>query len=294
MKSAFSVLTALLLLSACAKKKADSSDSINELGASVESGMTAVQSAADEQSGESFADNRKTFETYAYQAKNLLLPEAWASVCSRAVIDPCVAGVKQETYSACQLPYSNRSMDGVVTLTYSDATCSMASTGDKVERTYEVNIRGLEGGILNISSASHTDYRGNTLGGGGRLTKTNAGWDIEVLGKHKRFTRNSRELFDISVRTTSPISVAGSLSRAGRTVNGGAFEVIHNKAQFTATYQPVNLAWSNVCCHPISGSLNVSYTGSVTGTATVTFNGCGLATLAKDGLSEDLTLNYCE
>ena len=138
------------------------------------------------------------------------------------------------------------------------------------------------------------DRSGNTFGGGGRLTKTAGGWTVEVLGKNKRFSRGGRELFNISTRTLTPISVTGSLSRASRVVNGGSFEVIHNKAQFVATYVPSNLTWSSACCHPVSGSLAVTYAGSVTGSSSVTFNGCGTATMVKDGLSSQITLNYCE
>lgn len=286
-------LSFTLVFAGCGENK-KAEDGMNEMEYSVESGITSIGGVADEQSNGSFASNRMTFETYAYKAKNLLMPEAWAASCSRAALAACSAGVRSETYSSCQLPYSSRTMTGQVTLSYSDASCSLSSTGNQVERSYNLAINGLYGGALNISSASHTDYRGNTFGGGGRLTKTAGGWTVEVLGKNKRFSRAGRELFNISTRTLTPISVTGSLSRSSRVVNGGSFEVIHNKAQFVATYVPSNLAWSSACCHPISGSLAVTYAGSVTGSSSVTFNGCGLATMVKDGLSSQITLNYCE
>lgn len=293
MKHLYVTIAFVLAITGCGEiKKAE--DSMNEMEYSVESGVTSIGGIADEQSNGSFASNRMTFETYALKAKNLVLPEAWAASCSRAALASCSAGTRSETYSSCQLPYSSRTMTGQVTLSYSDAACSLSNTGDQVERSYNLAINGLYGGVLNISSASHTDYRGNTFGGGGRLIKTAGGWTVEVLGKNKRFTRAGRELFNISTRTLSPISVTGSLSRASRVVNGGSFEVIHNKAQFVATYVPSNLTWSSSCCHPISGSLAVTYSGSVTGTSSVTFNGCGTATMLKDGLSSQITLNYCE
>lgn len=287
------LVLALMFVAACGEKKTED-DSVDEVAASVESGITIINGIADDQSNGSFADNRKTLETYAFQAKNLLLPQAWAASCARAGAEPCVAGVKTENYVSCDLPYSFRTLSGTVNLSYSDASCGLNNTGDRVERSYDLALNGLAGGVLNISSASHVDYRGNTLGGGGRLTKTAGGWLIEVMGKRKVFTRKSRELLNVSSRTISPITITGSLARAGRQVTGGSYEVIHNKAKFVATYSPNTLAYSSACCHPTSGSLGVVYSGSVSGAATVTFNGCGMANLEKDGLSRQITLDYCE
>lgn len=288
------LILALAGLTACGAKKEETDSSIDEVEASVESGITTISGMGDEPSGASFADNRKTATTYAYQLKNLLLPEAWAAACSRASGNPCVSGVKSETYSQCQLPNSGRAMNGQVTLTYSDAACSLSNTGDQIERTYDLTVSGPYGGSLNISSAAHADYRGQSFGGGGRLTKTALGWDLEVLGKRKVLTRRERTLFDVQTRTTQPLQVTGSLSRASRTVTGGSYEVVHNRARFTANYVPTNLQWTSLCCHPVSGSLAVTYSGSVNGSASVTFNGCGTATFIKDGLSRQITLNYCE
>lgn len=291
------LIGSFLMTAACIEKKQQAADydSIDELQASVESGITAVSGTADEQSNASFADNRRTFTTYALKAKNEIWPEAWAAACGRAVSSSCNAGTKEEIYNNCSLPFSFLTMNGLVTLAYSNSSCDMSNPGDSVERTFEVDIYGLLGGNLNITSANHIDYRGNTIGGGGRLTKIGgSSWEIEVLGKRKRFVRRGRELMDVSVRTLAPLNVTGSLSRVSRVVDGGAFEVIHNKAQFTATYQPSNLAWSNACCHPVSGTLNVNYSGSIAGSGSITFNGCGSATLTKDGLSRDVSFNYCE
>jgi len=292
MKPANLILVLLLTLTACAEKKAE--DSYDELEASVESGVTVIDGLADDQSNGAFASNRKTAETYAYEIQNLLLPQAWAASCSRAATAPCVSGVKSESYVSCDLPYSSRKLSGLNTLTYSDAACGLSNNGDQVERTYDLTLTGVAGGDLHISSASHTDYRGNSIGGGGRLTKVSGGWQVEVMGKNKSFVRNGREWFNVSARTTAPVAITGSLSRASRVVNGGSYEVIHNKAKFVAAYTPSNLTYSSACCHPISGTMSVAYSGSVNGSGLVTFNGCGSATLEKDGLSRQITLNYCE
>lgn len=293
MKNLFSICLVAILSMGC-QKKAESIDSLDEIQASVEGGVTVISGVADEQSNGSFADNRKSLSTYAYKVKNLLLPEAWAANCSRAVSEPCVNGVRTTTYSNCQVPFTNVTVSGLVTLAYSDAACSMQNNGDQVERTEEVSINGPYSGTLKISTAQHTDYRGVSLGGGGRLIKTVGGWSLEVLGKNSSYIRRSRELLNISTRTIAPLNVTGTLSRASRVVDGGSFEVIHNKAKFVATYTPHNLAWNSACCHPVSGTLDVAYSGSLNGSGVVTFNGCGTADLEKDGLSQQISINYCE
>jgi len=77
-------------------------------------------------------------------------------------------------------------------------------------------------------------------------------------------------------------------------MNGGSLEVNHNLAGFTAIFTPSNLQWSAGCCHPVAGSLAVTYSGSKTGTATVSFNGCGSATVNQDGQSQAVEFSYCE
>jgi hypothetical protein len=40
--------------------------------------------------------------------------------------------------------------------------------------------------------------------------------------------------------------------------------------------------------------MKVTYSGSITGSGTVTFKGCGQASIEKEGVSEDVGLTYCE
>jgi hypothetical protein len=170
----------------------------------------------------------------------------------------------------------------------------MASTGNTVTRTYNLEISGPRGGKINHSSDNRSDYRGTSYGGGGRLVKTAAGWDLSVLGRNSVLSFRGKNIFDVSVRTITPMNITGSLSRAGRVVNGGQLEVNHNLAGFTSVITPTNLQWSNTCCHPISGSLAVTYSGSKTGSATVSFHGCGSASVNQGGQTSVIQMSYCE
>jgi len=291
-------LIAVLVFSSCGKKANDSdgSDSINSTEASIESGLSVMNGSMDDQAGSSFASLTTPSKPTAIASTlyRLALPEAEAVACSRAVVSSCTAGVKSALYNACDLANTLFKMSGQVNLTYSQSDCSLNVNGDTVTRTYSVSISGPRSGTLTLSSNSASDYNGATYGGGGRLTKTASGWNIDVLGKHKSFSRRGFELFNISMRTTSPWQVTGSLSRASRVVNSGVLEINHNLAKFTMTVTPNNLQYSASCCHPVSGSLNVGFSGSKTGNATVSFQSCGVASLLENGQTTALELSYCE
>jgi hypothetical protein len=158
-----------------------------------------------------------------------------------------------------------------------------------------LSIVGPRGGTVTNASSTSSDYTGASYGGGGRLTKTASGYDLDILGKHKSLTYNSKSIFNISIRTLSTMQVTGGLSRSSRTLNGGQLQINHNLAKFTATIVPTNLQYSNTCCHPISGSLALTYSGSKTGSATITFSsGCGVASKTENGQSSQVELSYCE
>ncbi len=265
----------------------------------VESAVTMIAGQADDAAGSSFAMQTSS-DAYKYAfVETLLVGSAHAANCGRAYDQACdnATGVKSVTYSNCTIAARGFTLSGNVTLTYSNNSC-LLGVGDYVHRTYNHTVTGPRGGAIQTTSALRADYRGTQIGGGGKLTHTGASdWTVELLGKHKIGTRNGNTLFDVSARTTTPISITNSLTRAGRTISAGAVEVNHNAAGFTATLtanasQP--LVWTSLCCHPVSGRLDATYTGSVTGTGSITFNGCGSAELSKDGTTRTLSLGYCE
>lgn len=289
-------LTALILISAlinsaCGKKVASSADSMSSTEAVVESGVTMISGMADEQVGSSFAAQTKPASNI-WQV--LLGANAYASACLRAIQSSCVNGVKSADYQACDIAGTVRTMSGDVQLSFSNASCAMSLAGDYVDRTYDVQITGARGGVVTHTSAVNADYTGVNYGGGGRLTKTNSGYELEVRGRHTRFERNSKQLFSVSVRTQQNLVFSGGLNRNARTLVSGRLEVNHNLAGFTAVMEPQNIQWSASCCHPVAGKLQVTYSGSRTGTAEVEFMGCGSAQATEGGQIEKIELSYCE
>lgn len=295
MPKSFTAL-ALILSVGCAQKK-EAADSVDSVEAANEAGIVALSGMADEQSGSGFAIYRTEPRLLKQDVLELLIPSAHAnSLCSRAALQTCTAGSRSIDYSGCSIGASQFSIRGEVDLSYSDTSCSMSTTGNSVTRSYDFTIAGPRGGSVTHSSAVRESVvDGTSIGGGGRLTRTAGGWDLEILGKHTIGTgRRGRTVFDVSVKTTAPVQVTGGLSRASRVLDGGQVEVHHNLAGFKAVLTPSNLQYSAMCCHPVSGSINATYSGSVAGEATLSFEGCGSATLTKDGVNSSVSLTYCE
>lgn len=287
----FSLLVVLSV--GCKKKAEDDSDlSVDPVEASVESGLTMVSGMADDQAGTAYALNSKPEPASIW--KIILGEKAYAATCQRALYASCSGGVRSANYNQCDIMGTAANLYGQVSLTYSDAACSMAANGNTVTRTYNIEINGPRGGQISHSSDNRSDYRGTSYGGGGRLTKTASGWNAEILGRNSVLSFRGRTIFDVSVRTLSAMGLTGSLSRSSRVLSGGQLEINHNVAGFTAIMSPTNLQWNNTCCHPVSGSLSVTYSGSKTGNATVTFSGCGSASVNQGGQVSTINMSYCE
>lgn len=268
--------------------------------AALSSGVSALSGVIDELNASSGFTRRfepKRIESPESLYSNVfdkLLPLAEAAACTRAIAQTCISGAKTVTYSSCTGAAGRISYSGTVRLDWSgDGNCDL-ELGETVTRTANTTL-AVRGSSLAISSANGTNYRGDTLGGGGSLKQTAAStWRLDIAGHHKTLTSAGRTTYNVSLQTTAPITVTGTLARSGRTVTGGALTVHHNTANFTATYQPTNLTYSHLSCVPQSGTMTVTYSGSVDGSATVTFLGGTTARLTRDGGSQNIELDYCE
>lgn len=281
------VLVSFMMVLGCGKSSTSNVD--DSVGDAVESAVTMVGGLADELTSGGFSTS-----LFSVADPRVVIKAACSG---RAAGQNCSGDVKTLSYPDCTLGNSVYTLTGSVTLTYSSGSACSAlvmSTDDSVTRTYDLTVTGPRGGTLHRFTTNHTDYRGNSISGGGKLTKTSSGYNMEVLGNTRVLTYNSTSLFDISARTTSPIAVTGGLLRSVRVLNGGALEVIHNLAKYTATWVPSNVTWSAGCCYPTSGSATVTFEGSITGSATVSFSGCGTASVTKDGTTKDFTMSNCE
>lgn len=269
-----------LTLSACGTKVTETTDLESDvLADSLESAVTTTTSVLDEQSTSSFvlrSQKPSVLELVIGHTAN-------AEACQRAMAGTCDQGLKAAQYNNCEVGLSGRTLNGSVSLNFSDLACGLSQEGDYVVRKVDLAWGGTRGGSLVTKSVGVTDYLGNSYGEGTKLTRTAAGHNLEILGKQKQLTVRERVRMDVSVRTLQPIEVSGGVDRDNRILNNGIVEVNHNQKQFTAQHRYENVAYSSACCHPISGKIYSDYSGSFTGSAVVTFLSCGEVQIEKLG-----------
>lgn len=287
MKKSFLIITIPFLVN-CGREVVTSVE-VDETAITVESATSLLSGLADDQSGDSYAEFKR-----APSPLQLIIEQAWAASCVRPIYSSCSSSIRTQTFSSCEVGSTALKMSGQVSLVYSNSMCSLATQGSTVTRSYDVTFSGVRGGSLSISSQSKADYKGNSYGGGGRITTQSNGWTIEILGKHKTLTMGGMDVADVSIRTLAPINITGSLSRVSRVVNSGQIEVNYNRAESTALLVPTNLQWSSSCCHPVSGTMSLSWSGSRQGTSSITFSGCGQASVNENGQVRYIELSYCE
>ena len=218
--------------------------------------------------------------------------------CFRPSVAACENSERTMTYESCSLGTSGLSLNGTITLTYSAIDCNMATILNSVTRTYNYEIIGPRGGSLQMSSEPAQAYEGTSVSGGGRLTHIgDSQWQVELLGKHRTLSFGGQTIYDHSLRSGSPLTVTGSLNRSSRQVNGGSIEIFHNSAEYTLNLVPNNLTW-NGGCHPSSGSLTGTLTGSLEGSVTITYTGMGQGQILIERPEEDeersFEHSYCE
>lgn len=218
--------------------------------------------------------------------------------------DSCATGgIKSAVYTSCTTSLSHK-YEGSIVLDYSENGCGLGLE-ETVTRLVTMN-RTLQfssyprfnGTVVFTTSENHTDYRGAQMGGGSLIRRVSVDpvFDMEVSGIHKvlKNTKN-RTAYDISIRTISPIQITGDLS-GDRTAKGGELEVIHNQAQYVATFSPSNLRYnSTTCCHPVAGTVTAVFSGKAVGQGTIAFTGtCGFATLDRGNGTVEIPLHGCE
>ncbi len=216
----------------------------------------------------------------------------------RAVSSLCSGGIKTKAYDACTLGAGLFTLDGDVTLTYSDSGCNMVSNGNSVLRTFDLSATGAFGGTTRSTSDAHTTWDGTVMGEGATVEKTSAGHTLSIHGLRRTRSRFSgSQVFDFSIRTlsTAPIVVEGStLDWSDRILRSGTLQVHHNLAEFTTTLEIANLMQASDCCYPTSGTITFSQTGSITAAGTVVYTGCGSGTVTVGAESTTFSYSSCQ
>ena len=295
--TALILTTTSILVAACGKKSGNEVDS--SVSDTVEAGITALSGLGDDGSNSAVAaDNSRTF-------MDRLLDETFAERTAQATLGctRTLSGSAGTCTRDVNCTFGAYSWSGDVALTFSNGSSCLnpgiSNAGDSVTRIADFLRSGPRGSLKTISSTSagHTDYLGDVIGGGTTATRTaGGGLSVAVNGVSKVLASASgSSLFDISLKTSSPVSM-NHLARNGRVVTDGSLQIIHNLAKYTATHTYKNVVWSNNdCCYPTSGEIDIAFDGSVTGSATVTFNGCGSGLIQNDkGSQLSFSLANCE
>src|ERR1700722_5817633 len=84
------------------------------------------------------------------QLREALFPKAYGDSCWLEGFSTCAAGVETRTLSSCNI--GPLSLNGSVTLTWSDPSCVLVAAGDSVTRTGDFTISDYQGAALAITS----------------------------------------------------------------------------------------------------------------------------------------------
>ena len=283
-----------LALSGCGKKV--NQREADEAYLVADSAVSSLNGALnDSEQSASYARNRPAFE---------LIPSAYAASCGLSRFSPivgssCSGTVANKTvtsdFSGCTAGRSDEfSLRGQVSLSFDSAsTCDtwlagsgLPTSGFVTRTTSNFQRTNPNGSVVTVTSASHTNYAGTTLGGGVTTTFGVGSRTVTIAGLRRvRTSADGASVFDHSVTTTTPIVITGTRSSGNRTVQSGAIRVDHNLARFSSATSISGLSWNTSCCHPIAGTLSFSLLGSSSGSITVDYatGSCGEANISRNG-----------
>jgi hypothetical protein len=207
-------------------------------------------------------------------------------------------------YNQCRFGAATATWNGSQTIQFTQGTCSPAllSGAATFTRTFGAGTtRTSENGtVVTLDTTTPSGYA-TPVSGGTTVVVSNPGLgvnrDITVSGLHLTAVGAVRNRLGREVtRTVWDHSLNGSLQVVGRgaarkVAVGSTMTVQHNLALYTGTLQVTReLGFTAGCCHPTSGEITATLSGSRTGTEDVVFGPtCGEAT--RDG--EPITLRHC-
>ncbi len=288
------LLVGVAALSACGKKKTDLDSDQAYLVA--DSAVSSVNgSLNDSEQANSYALIKPVFE---------IIPTAYAASCGISRFSPSVgnncnatSGMRAVTanFASCTAGRSDEiNLNGQVALTFdSNATCNtwlagagLPTSGSVTRTTTNFTRTNPNGSVVSVSSASHTNYAGTTVGGG-VTTTFGAGTRTVVINglQRTRVSATGVTVFDHSVTTTAPIVTTGTRLSGTRTVSSGTIKVDHNRAKFSSTANLSGLTWNASCCHPVSGTVTFALSGTDSGSLVIDYGtgSCGSAAITKSG-----------
>ena len=213
-----------------------------------------------------------------------------AATCGFSGLDftACAAGSRARTFGGCTL--LNATWEGTVTLTFSQAACTFATSGDTITRVPNFTISGRRGRTLSVTVASG--------GYGQRITRgASAGSFTLATSKVKRVAIDAvgTTTLNIETSTGTAMTLTGA-TRTGRKLDGGTLVITDALNSKTYTLTPAAVTWDGTCNCASSGSWTgtIATTGSdSTTTITVAITACGSADVTLGTETTSVTLDRC-
>lgn len=264
----------------------DSMVSIDEAGGSTNGTITFNPSGYEKSFARLSQDGSFNSKLTHFDFSDLLISKSYAAACS-SVTFSCNAstGVSTRTLAGCSVAGAGTAT-GSVSLSFTGSgmsTCTMPSNGDRVVRAPRYQISGLRGATFTVEPTTT----------GQTFTRSGGAVTFASTGIRRTFnSAASKAVLDMTVLTTSPITVVGSL-RNGRSISGGNLVIQDNLTANTCTLSPSSILWSSGCNCPTSGFFNGTCTDGTS--LRVDFSStCGTASYTVGAVVKSLALDRCQ
>jgi hypothetical protein len=230
------------------------------------------------------------------------------AACSNAVRSSCTGTyVDTINWGGCTLASGAVALTGSWNETFSASagacTAPLSVVGSTVTRTSASSTATiLTGPLANFyivtDTSGGTAWDGSTIASTGVTTTLSSATTRSVVnnGIHQILRGpEGTKWFDHFITSTGGLTITGSRLSLPRAISGTS-TLYHNLAKYTATSTLNAVTWSapgGACHYPTSGNISTTFSGSETGTTTLTFTAtCGQATYVDaKGNSSTITLS---
>lgn len=169
-------------------------------------------------------------------------------------------------------------------------TLKRATSGLTMTRVSTGNYVDISG---NDSANTVSSTNANQVFTWGATTATTRTFTLSInetrTGKNSSGTTRFRHVITTPTNLTVNVDTAAQT----RTIASGTISVQHALANFTVSTTFSNMVWDMTTCQPKSGSANVSVSGSITGSGTLTFNSNGTVNFSYGTASGTISLPGC-
>jgi hypothetical protein len=212
-----------------------------------------------------------------------VVPSAWAAeACALVPFSACADGVRTRTFSACAI--GTATLQGEVTLGFSELACTFAVEGDRLTRRANFTVTGPRGGQVEVS----TPQLGQTV----TRTATGFSYQVDAIQRVGRGPGGA-VLFDITTSTLEDLTLTGA-RRADRLLSGGKLQLRNARRGYTVVLTPEEVRWGEGCACPQSGRLVGEVVDPAPARAvTLEVAGCGEGTLTVNGEQQAISFDRC-